>query len=65
VAIPCASESRFLWRETPPGGVRLLTIRAHCSDEEIRGTASERRRNVRIWHLADIDADDEHVCFWG
>ena len=21
--------------------------------------------NVRYWHLADIDADDEHVCFWG
>jgi hypothetical protein len=23
------------------------------------------RRDVRLWHLADIDADDEHVCFWG
>jgi hypothetical protein len=22
-------------------------------------------RDVRLWHLADIDADDEHVCFWG
>jgi hypothetical protein len=22
-------------------------------------------RNVRLWHLADVDADDEHVCFWG
>ena len=21
--------------------------------------------NVCLWHLADIDADDEHVCFWG
>ena len=21
--------------------------------------------DVRFWHLADIDADDEHVCFWG
>jgi hypothetical protein len=20
---------------------------------------------VAFWHLADIDADDEHVCFWG
>jgi len=20
---------------------------------------------VHTWHLADIDADDEHVCFWG
>jgi len=20
--------------------------------------------NVRLWHLADIDAHDEHVCFW-
>jgi hypothetical protein len=23
------------------------------------------QRDVRFWHLADIDADDEHVCFWG
>src|SRR4026208_1932479 len=23
------------------------------------------RANVRLWHIADIDADDEHVCFWG
>ncbi len=22
-------------------------------------------RNVRLWHIADIDADDEHVRFWG
>jgi hypothetical protein len=21
--------------------------------------------HVRFWHLADIDADDEYVCFWG
>jgi hypothetical protein len=21
--------------------------------------------NVRLWHIADIDADDEHVRFWG
>jgi hypothetical protein len=21
--------------------------------------------NVRNWHKADIDADDEHVRFWG
>jgi arylsulfatase len=21
--------------------------------------------NVHYWHFADIDADDEHVCFWG
>jgi hypothetical protein len=21
--------------------------------------------NVRFWHIADIDADDEHVRFWG
>jgi len=21
--------------------------------------------DVGYWHLADIDADDEHVCFWG
>ena len=21
--------------------------------------------NVRYWHIADIDADDEHVRFWG
>jgi hypothetical protein len=21
--------------------------------------------DVRFWHLADIDAEDEHVCFWG
>jgi hypothetical protein len=21
--------------------------------------------NVRLWHLAEVDADDEHVCFWG
>ena len=21
--------------------------------------------NVRCWHEADIDADDDHVCFWG
>jgi len=20
---------------------------------------------VRLWHLADIDADDDNVCFWG
>ena len=20
---------------------------------------------VHTWHLADIDADDAHVCFWG
>jgi hypothetical protein len=20
--------------------------------------------NVCYWHKADIDADDEHVCFW-
>jgi hypothetical protein len=23
------------------------------------------RANVCFWHLADIDADDEHVRFWG
>ena len=23
------------------------------------------RAKVCYWHLADIDADDEHVCFWG
>ena len=23
------------------------------------------RLDVRFWHLADIDADDEHVCFRG
>jgi len=22
-------------------------------------------RDVSLWHLADIDADDEHVCLWG
>ena len=21
--------------------------------------------NVCFWHIADIDADDEHVRFWG
>ena len=21
--------------------------------------------HFRCWHLADIDAHDEHVCFWG
>jgi hypothetical protein len=21
--------------------------------------------DVRVWHLADIDAEDERVCFWG
>jgi hypothetical protein len=21
--------------------------------------------DVRYWHLADIDAGGEHVCFWG
>jgi hypothetical protein len=21
--------------------------------------------DVRLWHLADIHADDEHVCLWG
>jgi hypothetical protein len=25
----------------------------------------EAANYVRYWHLADIDADDEHVCFWG
>ena len=24
-----------------------------------------RTRDVRCWHIADIDADDEHVRFWG
>jgi hypothetical protein len=23
------------------------------------------RLDVRFWHKADIDADDEHVRFWG
>jgi hypothetical protein len=23
-----------------------------------------RGQNVCFWHLADLDADDEHVCFW-
>jgi hypothetical protein len=21
--------------------------------------------HVRFWHLADIDIDNENVCFWG
>jgi hypothetical protein len=24
-----------------------------------------RGPHVRFWHIADIDADDEHVRFWG
>ena len=27
--------------------------------------AKTRTRDVRLWHLADVDAEDEHVCFWG
>jgi hypothetical protein len=29
------------------------------------GLRANRPHNVRLWHLADIDTDDEHVCFWG
>jgi len=25
----------------------------------------ELRRHVRFWHLTDIEADAEHVRFWG
>ena len=26
---------------------------------------SDMRLDVRLWHLADIDPDAEHVRFWG
>jgi hypothetical protein len=28
-------------------------------------SSSRWRQEVRFWHKADIDAGDEHVCFWG
>ena len=28
-------------------------------------TGPPKRRCVCFWHIADIDADDEHVRFWG
>ena len=30
-------------------------------NDKIAGAA----KDVRFWHITDIDADDEHVRFWG
>ena len=29
------------------------------------GFSEPGMEDVRFWHIADIDADDEHVRFWG
>jgi hypothetical protein len=38
-----------------------------CAESQARFCAKPTwsHCNVRFWHLADIDAGDEHVCFWG
>ena len=53
--------------------------RQHCGNSSLHEASSGRSllngkacparsaavfADVRSWHLADIDADDEHVCFW-
>jgi hypothetical protein len=45
----------FAWSE---GSARLKSCA--CLGQ-IRGGSED----IRFWHLADIDADDEHVCCWG
>ena len=44
-----------------------MTVR-HCScpiTQKRRKPIQAITPDVRYWHIADIDADDEHVRFWG
>src|SRR5262249_9394252 len=49
----------FLWR--PPQPIEDIDTSSPCCSTSCR----VKHDHVRFWHLADIDADDEHVCFWG
>ena len=35
------------------------------SDLPLMQSSLSTQLDVRYWHIADIDADDEHVRFWG
>jgi hypothetical protein len=37
----------------------LTRHRDSASDDRVPATL-----HVCFWHLADIDVDDDHVCFW-
>jgi hypothetical protein len=54
-----------------PQALRCTLLRRHTLDEanqdheDCTDAHDDRLIDVRYWHLADIDADDDHVCFWG
>jgi hypothetical protein len=37
---------------------------AGSAESKVSAELKFQRRDVRYWHLADIDSNDEHVCFW-
>ena len=39
------------------GPIRAIAPQRSCCERELQ--------DDRFWHIADIDADDEHVRFWG
>ena len=48
------------------GSLDYLPFRSNASSEGQFGEEDNKRRSyVGCWHIADIDADDEHVRFWG
>ena len=62
-------ETTYWWPR--PGADEPSRRRLSTRRSVTRSVVSATTRNnlpgtyVRLWHLADIDADDEHVCFWG
>src|SRR6516162_5541319 len=62
-------ETTYWWPR--PGSDKPLEKTTFYTKAGVRFAQSATTRNdlpgnyVRSWHLADIDADDEHVCLWG
>ena len=36
-----------------------------CELLRLSSDTNQVSKHVRSWHIADMDADDEHVRFWG
>ena len=52
--------------KTPKALIWLLLLHlAWRTKDTTFSFSNERATDVCFWHLADIDADDKHVCFWG
>jgi hypothetical protein len=53
------------WMINCIGAGEVLSFIAPTRPLAVLAGACSRFRNVRLWHIADIDADDEDVRFWG